>query len=228
MKMQQDPVGGGQQKIIFWGGTLQCVSLREYLPENFRLTAIFDNNPNLKSPFDDVPLYHGKSGFYEWKKTLSDDELVYFAVAIAGDFGRDRCEVGDFLSSEGLQPYNVISNSAIISPSVKIGRGVQIMSSAIIDARAEVGDYAIINLGAILGHGCKIGRGVHLGANVIVAGSCTIDDYVTVWTGASVAPRLHIGEGATVGIGSSVIRNVKPNVTVFGHPAMPLPTMFSA
>ena len=219
---------GGRRKIIFWGGTLQCVSLREYLPNDVKLTAIFDNNPKVESPFNDVPLYHGKSGFYEWKSTLAKDEEIYFAVAIAGAFGRDRCEVGDFLSSEGFKPLNIISSTAIISPSVKIGRGVQIMAGAIVDARAEIGDYAILNLGAILGHGCKIGRGVHLGANTIVAGSCTIDDYVTVWTGANVSPRLHIGEGATVGLGSSVISNVKPNVTVFGHPAMPLPSLFSA
>ena len=210
---------GGQQKIIFWGGTLQCVSIREYLPANFKLTAIFDNNPKVKSPFDDVPLYHGKSSFYEWKKTLNDDENIYFAVAIAGALGRDRCEVGDFLESEGLKPYTIIAPSAVISPSVKIGRGVQIMSGAIVDARVEIGDYSILNLGAIVAHGCKIGKGVHLAVGVHIAGCNKIDDFATVWTGANLAPRLHIKRDSITGMGSVVLHDIEENTVVWGNSA---------
>ena len=140
--------GGKQRKIIFWGGTLQCVSLREYLPNDVKLTAIFDNNPNLKSPFDDVPLYHGKSGFYEWKSTLAKDEEIYFAVAIAGSLGRDRCEVGDFLSSEGFKPLNIISSTAIISPSVKIGRGVHLAVGVHIAGCNVIEDFSTVWTGA--------------------------------------------------------------------------------
>jgi serine acetyltransferase len=42
---------------------------------------------------------------------------------------------------------------------------------------------------------------------------------VYVACGVSIAPSKKIGDGATIGIGSVVISNVKPGVTVFGNPA---------
>ena len=45
------------QKIIFWGATGQAKVLRECISESYiQLVALFDNNSNLYSPFEGVPL----------------------------------------------------------------------------------------------------------------------------------------------------------------------------
>jgi len=40
-----------------------------------------------------------------------------------------------------------------------------------------------------------------------------------VFPGARIVPRVKIGTGSTVGIGSVVVRDVEPGITVFGVPA---------
>lgn len=206
------------KKIVFWGGTYQSITLREYLPADMKLVAIFDNNPDLVPPFPDVPLYHGIEGFRQWKNSFDSNEAVYFAVAIGGDKGRVRCEIGEFLRSESLIPYSFIHPSAIISPTAKLGEGVQIMAGAVIDANVSIGDYTILNIGANIAHCCRLGRGVHVSVGAHIGGNCKIDDFATIYIGASIAPHLHIGSNSIVGLGTALLRDVPPSSLVYGNP----------
>jgi hypothetical protein len=54
--------------IVLWGGTGQAKVVRpiiEYSGYGALVNAIIDDTPGLKSPFEDVPIYYGKDGFYE-------------------------------------------------------------------------------------------------------------------------------------------------------------------
>ena len=46
-----------------------------------------------------------------------------------------------------------------------------------------------------------------------------VGEGASVFPGAKVVPRVSIGDHATVGIGSTVIRDVDQDITVFGSPA---------
>lgn len=207
------------KKIVFWGATAQSRILREALPDDMQLIAVFDNNRNITPPFTDVPLYFKKKGFEEWRKGIIPTEKIFFAVAIGGKNGKIRCEIAAFLKSYGLVPYTIIHNSALLAPSVELGEGAQILQGVNLLTGTKVGDYSIV-AAATVGHDCIIGKGVHIcGGNVI--GGCTeFEDYSTIYTGAITAPHLHIGEGAVVGIGSIVLQRVKPYTVVYGNPAL--------
>ena len=49
--------------VIFWGATGQAKVLREALSSSgVELVALFDSR-NIRSPFGDIPLFHGETGF---------------------------------------------------------------------------------------------------------------------------------------------------------------------
>lgn len=88
----------------------------------------------------------------------------------------------------GAQFPPIIHPQAIISPSARIGGGVQILGGAVVNAHAVIGDGAIINSGAVIEHHAHIGAGSHIAPR------------------ASVLGNAHIGECAFVGAGAVVIQ----------------------
>lgn len=206
-------------KIIFWGGTGQAKNLREALPADLDLIAIFDNNEKVISPFEDVPIYYGEKGFLNWKKEQDKGEVIYFVVAIGGQRGITRVSISKWLEKEGLKAYSVIHPEAMVSPRAKIGKGVQILRGAIIETEAVIGDYSIIGAGHLIQHECQVGKGVHACGGGVVGACSSVSDYVTFYTGSMTAPRLKIGVGAVIGMGSVVLKDVDSYILIYGNPA---------
>jgi len=70
------------KKIVIWGATGQSVVLEEFLYLlGYQIVALFDNNSNVKSISDNIPIYYGQKGFNEWKK-LQKTEDIYSIIAI--------------------------------------------------------------------------------------------------------------------------------------------------
>ena len=85
------------KKIIFWGAASQAVVLEELISySGSEILAVFDNNTAAESPFAGVPIYHKKAGFEQWHAQHQEEEL-YFAVAIGGEYGISRLEMHDYL-----------------------------------------------------------------------------------------------------------------------------------
>jgi len=67
------------KQMIFWGATGQAKVLRECMKgSGIELVALFDNNENLPSPFVDIPLYYGATGFEEWIKNRDSSDSLGF------------------------------------------------------------------------------------------------------------------------------------------------------
>jgi hypothetical protein len=109
-------------KIVIWGGTGQAVMLEEILNHmNISISAIFDNNKNIKSPFLNVPMYYDKNKIVEYKNQ-------YFVVAIGGHYGMDRVAISEELIDYGLIPIRLIHPTSYISNSSILHDGVQIFT----------------------------------------------------------------------------------------------------
>lgn len=207
------------RRIIFWGATGQAKVLRECIePQGWRVVAIFDNNREINSPFSDVPIYYGRSGFEWWQKNNLTDR-INFIVAIGGDSGKDRLQVQKYLTSHKLLPIVAQHSTAFVATGVIIGLGSQILAHATVCVDTTIGESCIINTGAIVDHECKIGNGVHICPGVKMAGCVEVDNYVTIGTGAVILPRIKIGTGAIIGAGAVVVRDVLPQTVVVGNPA---------
>lgn len=116
--------------------------------------------------------------------------------------------------------YTFISKYSTIGKFNHIGQGSIILPHSIISTNVSISEFVIINVGTQIGHDVKIGTFSSLMANIDIGGNCAIENNVYIGTGATIIPSIIIGKNAKVGAGSTVIRNVKDNTSVFGIPAV--------
>lgn len=208
------------KNIILWGATGQAKVLRECLKHSgTNLVALFDNNLALASPFPDVPVYHGRSGFENWKRTCRFDEVVGFLVAIGGDRGGVRLKIQEYLQEEGLEPAVAIHPTAFVADNAVLGAGSQILANSAVCVESVIKRGCIVNTGATVDHECILDEGVHVAPGAHLAGCVTAGRCSMIGMGAVVLPRVNIGEYAVVGAGAVVTRDVPPYAVVVGNPA---------
>lgn len=128
----------------------------------------------------------------------------------------------EIIRSKGGVFQKLIHSSAIIFPTTFIGEGCLVSPNVEITSDVTIGDYVTITSNSVIGHDVKIGNYCHLGAACFLGGHVELCDGVTLHPGAKVVPHKKVGAWATIGINSVVLSSVKPGVTVFGMPAMPI------
>lgn len=209
-------------KVILWGGTGQAKVVRPIIEYyGSKVIAVFDDTPNLKSPFSDVPIYQGWEGFKKWIESKKRKEIG-FCVTIGNPNGRVRLRLHDELTKAGLQPITIAHPSASIAKNATIGIGTQIMAGAIVGEEASIGRQCIINTKASVDHECVLEDGVEIAPGATLCGSIHVNTNAWVCAGATVLPRIEIGANAIVGAGAVVTMSVQPGVTVVGVPAKPM------
>jgi len=144
----------------------------------------------------------------------------YDAVALAIGASRRRLEYLEQLHAVSVPA--LVHPSAVLSPSVSLGRGTVVFPGALINADTKVGRGVIVNTGAIVEHDCEIGDGVHLSPRATIAGGVRVGRGSWIGTGATVVQGIRIGVDTVVGAGAAVIRDVEDGETVVGVPARPI------
>jgi sugar O-acyltransferase (sialic acid O-acetyltransferase NeuD family) len=208
-------------KVILWGGTGQAKVVRPIIEHyDAKVVAVFDDTPNLPSPFDDVKIYRGYEQFQKWI-VRQDISEIGFCVAVGNPHGRFRVQMHEKLEQVGLKPITLAHPSAIIADNVEIGAGTQIMAGAIIGPEARIGRQCIINTKASMDHECILGDGVELAPGVTLCGLVRIGVNASIYAGATVLPRITIGNDAVVGAGALITKDVPDFAKVAGVPARP-------
>ena len=148
---------------------------------------------------------------------LREDGFRRAFVAIGANGLRER--LGNNAISMGFSLVNAISPHAILSPTVKLGRGVAVMAGAVVNAEAVIEDLAIVNTGATVDHDCRIGRAAHVAPQCGLAGTVTVGERTLLGIGAKVVPGIRIGRDVTIGAGAVVIDAIPDGVVALGTPA---------
>ncbi|MBC7476320.1 MAG: acetyltransferase [Candidatus Sericytochromatia bacterium] len=207
-------------KLIIWGATGQALVIEELISNyKIEIVAFFENNINVISPIENLPIYYGIDGFKKWIKQYPNHHNCYFLVAIGGANGQSRKEISLMLKGYGFKPYTAIHSTAYVATNAQIGEGSQILAKSVVCAKVKIGNYCIINTACNIDHECIIGNYVHIGPGATLAGCIEIKDNTFVGSNATILPKLKIGKNVIIGAGAVVTKNVADNSMLVGNPA---------
>jgi sugar O-acyltransferase (sialic acid O-acetyltransferase NeuD family) len=208
-----------RERIIGIGAAGHAKVLIEILRarDQYDLVGLLDVAPELKGKFVlGVPV-------------LGDDSLLpslrqqgvrrfFVGVGSTGDASNRQRLYREGLTFE-MEPVSLIHPSAIISPSVEMGKGSMIMAGVIINACVRLGDNVIVNTGAVVDHDCWLADHVHVATGACLSGTVRVGEGAHIGAGAVIRHNINIGPHAIVGAGAAVVRDVVASEVVAGVPA---------
>ena len=157
---------------------------------------------------------------------LAEPATRRFATISIAD-GAIRARLASKLADDGILPFDVRAQNAVIMDDVTIGAGALLSPFVTLTSNIKIGRYFHANLYCYVAHDCVIGDFVTFGPGAKCNGNVVIEDFAYVGSGAVIkqgrpgTPTV-IGRGAVVGMGAVVTKSVAPGVTVVSNPARPL------
>ena len=206
-----------KKNILLWGAAGQAIVLHDFMGHcGYRISAVYDRNPEVQSPFEDLSVFHDESELFEFM--AKQNSLHYFSVAIGGDGGRDRLMIHKKLTEKGLKPATLIHPESNVAPSVSIDEGSQILINATLSSRVVIGKEVIVNSSASVDHESVLRDGVHIGPGAVLSGCVDVGSCTFIGSGAVVLPNIRIGQHSLIGAGSVVTEDIPDHVVAYGSP----------
>ncbi|MBQ3674916.1 MAG: acetyltransferase [Campylobacter sp.] len=146
-------------------------------------------------------------------------DLPKFPVIIAIGDNKIRANLQKKVSEAGFEIATLIHETAVISPTAKIGRGVVIMPNVVVNADAMINDGVILNSACVIEHDCKIGKFAHISPNSALAGGVEVGEFIHIGIGSSIIQKIKIGKNCVIGAGSAVTKDIDENCVAVGVPA---------
>lgn len=175
---------------------------------------------------DDDPGLQGKviDGFQVLGKVADMEALIQkhkirsAIVGFSDVLMQLRSQVFKQIGRLGLQPGNVIHQSAIIHKSSNLGVGIFVGEGVIISTNAKIGDNSVLNAGSEVGHHSQLRENVWLSAGVCLGGNVSIGKNSMIGFRASVMTNTKIGEEVSVGVGTTIIGDLADGVIAVNVP----------
>jgi len=202
--------------LVLGGGGHAKVLIDALLAASTAIAGIIDPDPLLAGArVLGVPVLGGDTVVKEFS---SGEVLLVNGLGSVG-LPLRRKRLFEQFKEQGYRFATVIHPSAIISSSVDMEEGVQVMAGAVIQPSCRIGMNTIINTRASVDHDCVVGDHAHVAPGVTLSGGVVIGTACHIGTAAAVVQGVTIGEASVVGAGAVVLKNVPAGTTVVGVPA---------
>ena len=146
---------------------------------------------------------------------IQEDDIFLCAL---GDSKAKAKYIG-IIKKKGGNFITLIHPASMVYDSAEIGEGVIISQFCSISSNVKIGDFTNVQAYSNFGHDARVGKYCSIDSYTFLGGYTQIGDNVTLHTRATILPHIKVENNAIVGAGSVVIKNVKPDTTVFGVPA---------
>lgn len=207
-----------QKKLILVGGGGHCKVVLSQIKKlkEFEVVGIVDNYKPVGSSINGVNIIGTDEDLPKFYK-----EGIIYALITVGSVqdNSKRYNLFKLVKDIGYSLPIIISPTAIIDETVKIGEGTVIMPNCIVDANSYIGENCIINSNTTIGHDCVINNNCHIAPGVNIAGSVEIEELSFIGIGATIIQGIKIGKNVTIGAGSIVSKNIFNNMITVGYPA---------
>ncbi len=156
---------------------------------------------------------------------LGDDEWLLnrkeqiCAVCAIGDSELREKVVSQFIKRENIIFPTIISRHAVVSDSVRLGRGTVVCAGCVITTDVDMGDFVICNPGCIVSHETRIGNYVTMNAGARISGNVSIGMRSYIGVNACTLQGISVGSDVIVGAGAVVINDLPDRSTAVGVPA---------
>jgi sugar O-acyltransferase (sialic acid O-acetyltransferase NeuD family) len=193
--------------------TIRVIRAIQRATPNVRFPGMLDNDPKKKNAdFYGIPILGG----LEMVEQLKGPD-VGFVNLITGDTKVRHSTTAQIIESGG-KLANLI-HPTIDLTMTKLGVGLYLQESVILQAGVEVGDNCSIHMGAVIGHETTIEKSTFIAHAVSISGCCSIGEGSFIGTNATILPRIKIGRWTKIGAGSVVTKDVPDFAVMAGNPA---------
>ena len=201
--------------IIGSGGHARSVAGVVIEELNISVFAFFDvgGTQTSEEKIYGIPVLPGKVDLAKNLRQAGVDSLI---LAV-GD-NKARSDYFSELKKDFTFP-NIISKSAVIKSTVKMGVGNIIFPFAYIGPYSILGDNNIINTRSTIEHECEIGSSNHVSPASILLGRVKVGDFNFIGAGAAVIPNLRIKNEVILGANSTAIWDLMDEGVYIGSPA---------
>lgn len=207
-----------QKKLILVGGGGHCKVVLSQIKKlnEFEVIGIVDNYKPVGSSINGVNIIGTDEDLPKFYKGGIRNALI--TVGSVQDNSK-RYNLFKLIKDIGYNLPIIISQTAIIDETVKIGEGTVIMPNTTINVDSYIGKNCIINSGAIIEHDCTIDDHCHIAPGAHISGEVEIGELSFIGIGATIIQGIKVGKNVTIGAGAVVIDNLLDNVVAVGNPA---------
>jgi len=204
-------------EIVIWGAGGHAAVVADLVrrTNRFQIVGFIDDvNPGRKGEdFCGARILGGRSQLAKLRRA----GVKYLLVAFGDNAARLKCAAA--AKEFGFTLATVISPSADVAAGTEVGLGTVIASGAVVTPDVRLGENVIINTSASVDHHCVVADGAHICPGVRLAGGVSVGRGAWVGIGATVIDDIKIGAGAMIGAGAVVVRDIPENAMAYGVPA---------
>ena len=203
-------VGAGGFGREMLGYVRDCISAGA----QWRLKGFLDDNPNALQGYR----YETKIISSIESYLPSPDDTLVCAIGTP----KIKKEKVEKLLERGAKFTTLVHPTAYVGPNVVLGEGAVICPRVSLTCDISIGKFALLNVATGCGHDSTIGDFASVSGFCDITGFCKVGEGAFLASHVSMIPNSEVGRWARVGIGSSVIANIRDNESAFGNPAIPL------
>jgi len=178
---------------------------------------------NILGFIDENEELHGKIinsytvlGGLDWIKKHKSNN---FGCVVAIGTCETRKQVVERLQKIGVNFYNAVHPSVIMSEFVELGQGVIICAGSILTVNIKIENHVHIDTNCTIAHDAVIGDYCRLNPGVKINGSNRLGEGVYVGTGTTFIQQVSVGSWSTIGAGSVVTKDIPEKAVAVGVPA---------